>query len=762
MSGNALVAHAEPLKDGRIYVSLWFMLFSVTLAKTDDGSALTGFAATLLFWSVLFGFGLAGGLKNAKRPMPLYKQLSDMAAAIGAIVFILTLLTHNLVGALLSLLLWMLLAKSCILMNKRDLFFVVAGSFILLLFAASQSKSGVFLLYTVLFVLSSIYTLLLHHAESRRNHAVGIASAKEEKSHFPASTVLLSGGIVGIAAVLYFLIPRPEAMHYGAFRDTGGNDYYSEQWEQQARNDGDGEKGQQDGQENVHESPVKGADPGKGADQLPGGADKQSFDYSGFRRDFRIDQPGAGRSGNAIVLYMQAPHELYLRGRVFETFDGLRWSEQASGNRKHLMDRGQYEFAPFEKNGEEVRQLIEVQQDLSDVVFAASRLVKLGFPGSAIAENGDGAIFIPATLKKGTRYEAVSRYKFVMGHPATAAEPPADMARYLQLPQDFEPEIAELAHKVAGSAGSPYQAALALEQHLRSEYQYSLDTVFSSQGVTPLKKFLFQTHTGHCEYFASAMAVMLRSEGIPARLVTGFSATNYNPLTGYYEVRALDGHAWVEAYFPQSGWVAFEATPFYNLPREQEAPSTAKALGAYLEHMSRIEQTLKQEPGQINYYQEASTLLKQIGQILERVFNAIYRVILAVLQTYGLLIGAFSLLAALGVFILHRLRKPILDRLSLFRIERNKNGNPGSLVLLCYREMEAWFARRGLPRNPAETVEEYTERLIREKPDERNSFATLARNFVLVRYGNQAADKDTGMLVYRSFMAIARSAEDAA
>ena len=73
--------------------------------------------------------------------------------------------------------------------------------------------------------------------------------------------------------------------------------------------------------------------------------------------------------------------------------------------------------------------------------------------------------------------------------------------------------------------------------------------------------FLFETKTGHCEYFASAMAIMLRLQGVPARLVTGFSATNKNPLTGYFEVRALDAHAWVEAYFPAHGWVTFEPTP---------------------------------------------------------------------------------------------------------------------------------------------------------------------------------------------------------
>lgn len=229
MSDKMFVAHAEPLKDARIYVSLWFMLVSVTPAMADENSSLSDMASALLFWGVLFGFALTGGRHYAGRPAPLCKQLSDMTAVIGVAVFIFTL-THNLTSALLALLLWMLLAKSFTLANKRDLFFIVAGSFILLLFAASQSKSGLFLLYTALYVLSGVYTLLLHHAESRRNQAVvTFSETREKENHFPASTVLLSGGIICIAALLYFIVPRPAAMHFGAFYSAGGNGYSSEQ-----------------------------------------------------------------------------------------------------------------------------------------------------------------------------------------------------------------------------------------------------------------------------------------------------------------------------------------------------------------------------------------------------------------------------------------------------------------------------------------------------------------------------------------------------
>src|SRR4029077_6665308 len=83
----------------------------------------------------------------------------------------------------------------------------------------------------------------------------------------------------------------------------------------------------------------------------------------------------------------------------------------------------------------------------------------------------------------------------------------------------------------------------------------------------PLANFLFVRKKGHCEYFASSMAVMLRSLHIPSRIVTGFRGGEFNDLTGQYVVRASDAHSWVEAYFPGSGWISFDPTPAGNLPR---------------------------------------------------------------------------------------------------------------------------------------------------------------------------------------------------
>jgi hypothetical protein len=100
-----------------------------------------------------------------------------------------------------------------------------------------------------------------------------------------------------------------------------------------------------------------------------------------------------------------------------------------------------------------------------------------------------------------------------------------------------------------------------IQDHLRREFTYSLDTGTASPKRDPLADFLFVTKRGYCEYFASAMAVLLRTQGIPARVATGFQSGYYNDVSGSWVLRASDAHAWVEAWIPGRGWVTFDPTP---------------------------------------------------------------------------------------------------------------------------------------------------------------------------------------------------------
>jgi hypothetical protein len=149
---------------------------------------------------------------------------------------------------------------------------------------------------------------------------------------------------------------------------------------------------------------------------------------------------------------------------------------------------------------------------------------------------------------------------------------------YLQLPV-LDARIPELAKGVAAKARTPYDKAVAIESFLRSRFSYTLDLT-GKPGDDPLPHFLFETHAGHCEYFASAMTIMLRTLGIPSREVNGFLPGEFNDLAGDYIVRASDAHSWVEVYFPGTGWVTFDPTPAAT-----ESFGFLSRLGQYIDWM---------------------------------------------------------------------------------------------------------------------------------------------------------------------------------
>jgi len=141
-----------------------------------------------------------------------------------------------------------------------------------------------------------------------------------------------------------------------------------------------------------------------------------------------------------------------------------------------------------------------------------------------------------------------------------AGEYPAEIRRvYLALPE-VEPRVADLARQITATAHNNYDRTVAIEQYLRTNFTYTLDP----KGIdpkSPIASFLFEAKAGYCEYFAAAMAVMLRTQGVPSRLVNGFQTGTYNRVGKDFIVRGRDAHSWVEVYFPAHGWVAFDPTP---------------------------------------------------------------------------------------------------------------------------------------------------------------------------------------------------------
>jgi hypothetical protein len=131
-----------------------------------------------------------------------------------------------------------------------------------------------------------------------------------------------------------------------------------------------------------------------------------------------------------------------------------------------------------------------------------------------------------------------------------------------------------------GTGGTAGERARRLETYLVEHYTYTLD-FRGRTAESPIEEFLFRYHSGQCEYFASSMVLMLRSQGIPARLVTGFLGGEYNPFEGYFMVRQSNAHAWVEAYLPGEGWHIFDPTPPAGLPSAEQGGAWSLARQAW-------------------------------------------------------------------------------------------------------------------------------------------------------------------------------------
>lgn len=143
---------------------------------------------------------------------------------------------------------------------------------------------------------------------------------------------------------------------------------------------------------------------------------------------------------------------------------------------------------------------------------------------------------------------------------ATPVYPELIRTRYLQLPATLPERVLALSRDLTATAPGPYEQARAIESYLRKNYPYTVDVPAPPLGSDVADFFLFDLKKGYCDYYATAMVVLARAAGLPARLVVGYASGGFNASTGRYDVTQADAHAWVEVYFSKIGWVEFEPT----------------------------------------------------------------------------------------------------------------------------------------------------------------------------------------------------------
>jgi transglutaminase-like putative cysteine protease len=143
---------------------------------------------------------------------------------------------------------------------------------------------------------------------------------------------------------------------------------------------------------------------------------------------------------------------------------------------------------------------------------------------------------------------------------ASREYPDSIRADYLALPGSVPKRVSDLAEQITAGIKNPYDKAKAIESYLRNNYPYDLKVPAPPEGQDVADYFLFDLKRGYCDYYATAMVVLARASGLPARFVSGYSSGSYDGPDAVYVVRKLNAHSWAEIYFPEIGWIEFEPT----------------------------------------------------------------------------------------------------------------------------------------------------------------------------------------------------------
>lgn len=470
----------------------------------------------------------------------LHQAVIVLAAAASALDLL--YLAESLLDGFVRLLLFLLLYRLFTRRSLRDARDVGFLSFFMLVAASSVTFDVEFLLVFLVFLVLGVWAFMLHHvlSESARFAGLGTRATAERAPLGPTLlglSLAASGATLAITALFFFVIPRV------------------------------------------------------GQAALPLRARLGAM-VLGFSDRVELGAFGEIASDPSIIMRVRFPEgpsapdrlsSLRWRGIAFDHFDGRAW--KAVGVERSTVSRsaGQFAVSRFRGAGPFVVQEVYLEPTGTDVIFAAPRVLSVDLPAPSITVDDMGSLSVPTPSAR-LRYVVYSELEPPPGRARSgdgATLGADERERYLQLPP-LSPRVADLARTATAGGRDPYAAALRLTSFLSRQYRYTL-TLSRPTEPGPLEEFLFVRRSGNCEYFATALAVMLRTLGMPTRLVNGFQRGEWNPYGRYFMVRQRDAHSWVEAYVDGLGWVTLDPTP-------------------------RADQTAAWGPGRLSFYLDALRL----------------------------------------------------------------------------------------------------------------------------------------------------------
>ncbi len=527
-------------------ISLFLLIATgfITLMGTNRLDALS-----VLF--VCAALLLRGYLLLKGREFKIPEKWTTYFTLMYVLVFVVDLfiISGSYVTASVHLVLFSLVVKIFSVQRERDYVYLAVLAFLAVLAASVLTVDTVFLGSFVVFIVLAVNTFI--SMEVRRSlreaaHNGKPASVARGERQFPLSlsslAILIVLGIVIGSAGLFFLLPRFNAGYLSSFSS-------------------------------------------------------QSELVTGFSDQVNLGQIGKIKQTDSVVMHVQMENadalDLKWRGVALTVFDGKTWKNQA--NEQEVLESYAGRFAlrrvqfrrrnlpppPLDPNDFRlVRYRVVMEPIGTNVLFLPATPVELAGRFRDINIDETGSILNADRNRMTESYEGVSQvpgFSLARLQEASGPLPPDVTMMYLQLPP-LDDRVHELAAKITEGKTSDFDKAAAIEQHLRENYRYTLN-LGNNAPADPIAFFLFERKQGHCEYFASSMAVMLRTVGIPSRIVNGFRTGEYNDLTGNYIIRARDAHTWVEAYIPGIGWTTFDPTP----PDPQPVTTTFSRMRLYLD-----------------------------------------------------------------------------------------------------------------------------------------------------------------------------------
>ncbi len=320
--------------------------------------------------------------------------------------------------------------------------------------------------------------------------------------------------------------------------------------------------------------------------------------FTGFSDSVKLGSIGRLEQNNQIVMRASVDKKnsenligLRWRGVALDNFDNKTWSKSKGGYGESYV-KGERDFFLVDyPSGKEnlTVQTIYLEPIDTPVLFVLSVPAAIQGNFQALKKDSEAAINFSRNGFERLSYKVYSDTSLPsVENLRTDNKNYSPVAQnYLQLPPHFDGRISQLAGKITGKINNRYDKAKAVENYLQNNFGYTLE--LKSGGEEPLADFLFNVREGHCEYFATAMAIMLRTQGIATRVVNGFQQGEYNETADAYVIKQRDAHSWVEVYFPkENAWIPFDPTPFAGQSSETNSAGIVGKFNKYVEALETL------------------------------------------------------------------------------------------------------------------------------------------------------------------------------